>query len=258
MTDLRLDSPVVTVGDSTVWSRPSVHNFGPNRVDGRPRPADRSTAGSAPSTRRSTSRSARTQPVVFNHTFTDARRPPGRGPDRRRPAQARQPPLAGRPGPRVAQRAPGRRPLQDRAVPGRDRLPGPGPEPRGRRRPGPPRLIRTEVVAESQLSRRDLAPYDAVVLCNIAQFTEAEVVALDDYLKQGGGVVVFGGDQVVADNYNRLLYADGKGLLPARSGRASATPAKKEVGLRLRPARTTGTRSSTSSTASRRRRHRRA
>ena len=55
-------------------------------------------------------------------------------------------------------------------------------------------------------------------LCNIAQFTEAEVAALDDYLKQGGGVVVFGGDQVVADNYNRLLYADGKGLLPAAIG----------------------------------------
>ena len=36
-------------------------------------------------------------------------------------------------------------------------------------------MIRTEVVAESQLSRRDLSPYDAVVLCNIAQFTEAEV-----------------------------------------------------------------------------------
>ena len=39
--------------------------------------------------------------------------------------------------------------------------------------------------------------------------------ALEDFLKQGGGVVIFGGDQVVADNYNRLLYADGKGLLPA-------------------------------------------
>jgi hypothetical protein len=76
--------------------------------------------------------------------------------------------------------------------------------------------VRTEVVNESQLGTRELAPYDAVVLCNIAQFTGAEVSALDAYLKQGGGVVIFDGDQVVVDNYNQLLFADGKGLLPAQ------------------------------------------
>ena len=52
-------------------------------------------------------------------------------------------------------------------------------------------------------------------LCNIAQFTETEVAALDDFLKQGGGVVIFGGDQVVPENYNRLLYRRRQGLLPA-------------------------------------------
>ncbi len=80
---------------------------------------------------------------------------------------------------------------------------------------GSPSQIRTTVVNESQLGTRDLAPFDAVALCNIAQFTPAEVATLDAYLKQGGGVVVFGGDQVVADNYNQQLFAAGKGLLPA-------------------------------------------
>ncbi|WP_435005249.1 BatA domain-containing protein [Tundrisphaera lichenicola] len=80
---------------------------------------------------------------------------------------------------------------------------------------GSPSQIRTEVVNESQLGNRDLAPFDAVVLCNIAQFTGAEVSSLDAYLKQGGGVVLFGGDQVIPENYNQLLFADGKGMLPA-------------------------------------------
>jgi hypothetical protein len=75
--------------------------------------------------------------------------------------------------------------------------------------------IRTEIVNESQLGTRDLAPFDAVILCNIAQFTPAEATALDAYLRQGGGLVVFGGDQVIAENYNQLLFNDGKGLLPA-------------------------------------------
>jgi hypothetical protein len=94
--------------------------------------------------------------------------------------------------------------------------------------PGQPRAIRVEVVSESQLSRRDLAPYDVVVLCNVAQFTQPEVAGLDDFLKQGGGVVIFGGDQVVADNYNRLLYAGGSGLLPASIGPTVGDPSRKE------------------------------
>src|SRR5262249_33712792 len=101
---------------------------------------------------------------------------------------------------------------------------------------GSPSVIHTVVVPESALSRRELGPYDTVVLCNIAQFTEAEVAALDDYLKQGGGVVVFGGDQVVRDNYNRLLYADGKGLLPAQIGPyVGDASKKKETGFGFLP-----------------------
>jgi hypothetical protein len=81
---------------------------------------------------------------------------------------------------------------------------------------GSPSVIHTEVASESQLGTRELANFDAVILCNIAQFTPAEVTTLDAYLKQGGGVVIFGGDQVVPDNYNDLLFAGGKGILPAR------------------------------------------
>ncbi len=103
--------------------------------------------------------------------------------------------------------------------------------------PGQPRPIKVEVASEGQLSRRELAPYDAVVLCNIAQFTEAEVNALEDYLKQGGGIVVFGGDQVVADNYNRLLYRDGQGLLPAAIGASVGEAAKKQSAVHFNPLR---------------------
>jgi len=80
---------------------------------------------------------------------------------------------------------------------------------------GSPSQVKATVVNESQIGTRDLTPFDAVVLCNVAQFTGAEVSSLDAYLKQGGGVVVFGGDQVIAENYNAMLFAGGKGLLPA-------------------------------------------
>ncbi len=68
------------------------------------------------------------------------------------------------------------------------------------------------------------------------------MTALEDYLKQGGGVVIFGGDQVVAENYNRLLYRDGQGLLPASIGPSVGDAAKKEAALPLQSAAVTGTR----------------
>ncbi len=55
------------------------------------------------------------------------------------------------------------------------------------------------------------------MLCNVAQFTQAEVAALDaPTSKQGGGVVVFDG-KVIADNYNQTLHVDRQGT-PARGG----------------------------------------
>ena len=39
--------------------------------------------------------------------------------------------------------------------------------------PGQPRPIHVEVISDSQLSRRELSPYDVVVLCNVGQFSRA-------------------------------------------------------------------------------------
>src|SRR5262249_33308409 len=71
--------------------------------------------------------------------------------------------------------------------------------------------------------------YDVLVLCNVTQFSQSEVTALEDFLKQGGGVVIFGGDQVNPENYNRWLYADGQGLLPAAIGPSVGDAARREA-----------------------------
>ena len=101
--------------------------------------------------------------------------------------------------------------------------------------PGQPRPIEVKVVPEPQLSHLELTSYDVVVLCNVATFNQQEVTSLEDFLKQGGGVVVFGGDQVVADSYNRLLYADGNGMLPASIGPSVGDAAKKQAGFFFNP-----------------------
>jgi hypothetical protein len=101
--------------------------------------------------------------------------------------------------------------------------------------PGQANPIKIEVVSESQISRRELAPYDVVALCNVAQVSQAEAAALEDYLKQGGGVVIFGGDQVIAENYNRYLYNDGKGILPAALGPSVGDAARRRGAFSFNP-----------------------
>jgi len=78
-------------------------------------------------------------------------------------------------------------------------------------------VARPETIAESALVERELSRYDCVFLCNIGQFTSSEARLLDAYVRQGGGLVIFLGDQTRADRYNRLIGPDSETpLLPAR------------------------------------------
>lgn len=89
--------------------------------------------------------------------------------------------------------------------------------------------LEVETIGESQLVSRDLAPFDVLVLANIARFTQAEATKLEAYLAQGGGIVHFAGDRVVPENHNQFLYKDGKGLLPAALGPPLGDPARREL-----------------------------
>lgn len=87
-----------------------------------------------------------------------------------------------------------------------------------------PRLILPRIVSEGELLSTDLSRYDCVFLCNVRMFTPREAEVLEAYLRGGGGVVWCLGDNVLADTYNRVLYRDGKGILPARVGERRGNP----------------------------------
>lgn len=77
-----------------------------------------------------------------------------------------------------------------------------------------------EVIRDGELPTTDLAKYDCVFLCNIPIFTDREADLLRNYVESGGGVVVCLGDRVRAENYNQVLFRDGKSLLPVKLGDA--------------------------------------
>jgi hypothetical protein len=82
--------------------------------------------------------------------------------------------------------------------------------------PQRPSPIRFDVATENAVLERPLGQYDCVMLCDVAQFTESEARALDNYLLRGGSLVFFLGERVIADNYNHILAGDARPVLPAR------------------------------------------
>ncbi len=88
----------------------------------------------------------------------------------------------------------------------------------GPRQAGWPAVLAPKVITESELGGEVLADYDAVMLCNVQRLPKEIWNRLERFVDQGGGLMVFGGDLVSADNYNRFGYADGAGVLPGRIG----------------------------------------
>ncbi|HEX4130288.1 MAG TPA: BatA domain-containing protein, partial [Pirellulales bacterium] len=79
-------------------------------------------------------------------------------------------------------------------------------------------IVRPDVVPESALLEVDLSAYDCLFLANVGQFTSSEAQLMASYLKHGGGLVCFLGDQVQPDSYNRRLSgrsSEGAKVLPA-------------------------------------------
>ena len=73
--------------------------------------------------------------------------------------------------------------------------------------------IKPQVISEGELANTELELYDAVVISDVALFTDHERDLLKGYVKRGGGLIVSLGAQVDANNYNQALFQPGSGLM---------------------------------------------
>ncbi|HET8562598.1 MAG TPA: BatA domain-containing protein [Candidatus Binatia bacterium] len=71
------------------------------------------------------------------------------------------------------------------------------------------------VIIPEGLNSASLDSYQAVILCNVASIPDAFVPKLQNYLRQGGGLLIFGGDRVQMENYNLKLFQSSPPILPA-------------------------------------------
>ena len=89
--------------------------------------------------------------------------------------------------------------------------------------------LRPKVVNASQFGdvpEDELLHYDLIVLCDVGQFGPGDLRRLDAHVRRGGGLMVALGDKALEnlDVYNRLLYKDEQGLLPAQLFKKTIAP----------------------------------
>ncbi len=98
-----------------------------------------------------------------------------------------------------------------------------------------PSLIAPKIVTEPELAGEALVDYDAVALCNVERLSTETWKRLESFVGNGGGLMIFGGDLISVDHYNRHGHAEGRGLLPGILERASAPEADggTQLGFRL-------------------------
>jgi uncharacterized membrane protein YobD (UPF0266 family) len=66
-------------------------------------------------------------------------------------------------------------------------------------------LFLPTVIVPEALNAAALDSYQVVILCNVATLPDGFVANLQNFLRQGGGLLIFGGDKIQTDNYNQKL-----------------------------------------------------
>jgi hypothetical protein len=80
------------------------------------------------------------------------------------------------------------------------------------------------------LEETDLSAFPSVFLLNVPKIESKKGLKnLEDYVKKGGRIAFFLGDRVIAQEYNKKLYDDGKGIFPVPlAARPTDKPKKEE------------------------------
>lgn len=72
------------------------------------------------------------------------------------------------------------------------------------------------VMIPEGLGSAALDSYQAVVLCNLPAIPDAVLPRLKEFVRRGGGLLIFLGDRVDANDYNQKLFDASPSILPAR------------------------------------------
>ena len=88
-------------------------------------------------------------------------------------------------------------------------------------------FIKSTIIPAAEFPETRLDDYDVVLLANVPEFPEATVKGIENYLRRGGGLVVFPGSKINAGFYNTVLFKQHQ-ILPASLGEARGDAGQEE------------------------------
>ena len=88
--------------------------------------------------------------------------------------------------------------------------------------------VATELISDLELGNKVLNDYRAVILAGVGQVQPAVAQQLEHFVKQGGTLILFMGEQVSGDNYNATLLP--RGLLPGPMAKRVSAGANAQQG----------------------------
>lgn len=104
--------------------------------------------------------------------------------------------------------------------------------------------VRPEIRPAEQAGAIDFGAYDVVVMANVASLPDVDdelsgdrsaLTRLKDYVRGGGGLIVFTGERVNLAWYGRVLFEDGGGLLPLRLAAPVGDAERRDAPVSFRP-----------------------
>ncbi len=89
---------------------------------------------------------------------------------------------------------------------------------------GDSKAFHVEMMTDVEWAASAKTDPDLIVLANVAGLTASQAIMVRKLVESGAGLMVFPGDQVDPDNYNRQLFQEGSGILPVQLESPSDDP----------------------------------
>ncbi|RJP38292.1 MAG: VWA domain-containing protein [Phycisphaerales bacterium] len=97
-----------------------------------------------------------------------------------------------------------------------------------------PVLFQPKTIQPLDLDAEVWDEFGLIVLCNVERLTDPQWRRMNQYVSEGGGLLITAGDQVNARQYTSAGFADGSGPLPCALGEIVSTAASGVEGLTIR------------------------
>ncbi len=86
--------------------------------------------------------------------------------------------------------------------------------------------IATDLVTATELETVPLSKYQVIFLCNVDRISYDRVASLEQWVRQGGSLILFPGNRVQAASFNEVFYREGKGLSPVELREIAGDPTR--------------------------------